>query len=71
MQTTQKRELSMQQCHENFSLLVAWLRLLYTATLAMSIGYVLQISVSLENSYPIKRELGLFTAVNRCRGTGF
>ncbi|MFL2135464.1 MAG: hypothetical protein ACTHWP_03170 [Ruoffia tabacinasalis] len=41
MQTTQKRELSMRQCHENFSLLVAWLRLLYTATLAMPIGYLL------------------------------
>ena len=41
MQTTQKRELSMQQCHENLSLLAAWLRLLYTATLAMSIGYLL------------------------------
>ncbi|MFL2127928.1 hypothetical protein [Ruoffia sp. FAM 26255] len=41
MQTTQKRENSMRQCHENLSLLAAWLRLLYTATLPMSIGYLL------------------------------
>ena len=41
--------LYMRQFHENLSLLAAWLRLLYTATLAMSIGYLLQISVSLES----------------------
>ncbi|WP_171031300.1 DUF4386 domain-containing protein [Ruoffia tabacinasalis] len=33
--------LYMRQFHENLSLLAAWLRLLYTATLAMSIGYLL------------------------------
>lgn len=41
--------LYMRQFHENLSLLAAWLRLIYTATLAMSIGYLLQISVSLES----------------------